>query len=52
MCIVTLLKLYAEYIMWVFVAAHELVAESRGYPLAAVCGLLIAVASHVVEHRF
>ena len=27
-----------------------LVAESRGYPLAVVCGFLIAVASSVAEH--
>ena len=38
---------------WVFVAAHRLsvVVASRGYYLVAVHGLLIAVASLVVEHR-
>ena len=37
---------------WVFVAAHRLsvVVASRGYYLVAVHGLLIAVASLVVEH--
>ena len=29
----------------------SLVAESRGYSPVAVCGLLIAAASLVVEHR-
>ena len=33
------------------VRAFSLVAESRGYSLAAVHGLLIAVASLVAEHR-
>ena len=35
------------WLHWVFVAAHRLslVAESRGYSLVAVRGLLIAVAS-------
>jgi len=38
---------------WVFVAVPglSLVAESRGYSLVAVSGLLIAVASLVAEHR-
>ena len=37
---------------WALVAVHRLflVVVSRGYS-AAVCGLLIAVASFVVEHR-
>ena len=36
-----------------FVAAHgfSLVAGSRGYCLVVVCGLLIAVASFLAEHR-
>ena len=36
----------------VFIAAHalSLVAVSRDYALVAVCGLLIAVASLVLEH--
>ena len=29
----------------------SLVAVTRGYSPVVVCGLLIAVASHVVEHR-
>ena len=29
----------------------SLVVVSRGYPLVAVCGLLIVVASLVAEHR-
>ena len=38
---------------WVFIAAHRLslVAVSRGYSLAAVSGLLIAVASLLAEHN-
>ena len=32
-------------------ARSSLVAASRGYSLVAVCGLLIAVASLVAEHR-
>ena len=44
------------WLRWVLVAAHglSLVAASseRGLLFAAVCGLLIAVASLVVEHRF
>ena len=35
----------------VSVLGFSLVAESRGYSLAAVHGLLIAVASLVAEHR-
>ena len=40
------------WLLWVFVTACRLslVAESRGYSLAVVCGLLIAVASLVLEH--
>jgi len=38
---------------WFFIAVSRLflVVESRGYSLAAVCGLLIAVASFVAKHR-
>ena len=37
---------------WAFVVLRlSLVAESGGYSLVAVHGLLIAVASLVVEHR-
>ena len=38
--------------IWVFFAGPRLllVAESRGYSLAVVCGLLVAVASLGVEH--
>ena len=38
---------------WVFVAAHRLslVTASCGYSLVVVCGLLIVVATSVVEHR-
>ena len=32
-------------------SGFSLIAESRGYSLGAMCGLLIAVASLVVEHR-
>ena len=37
----------------VFIALHKLsqVVAGGGYSLAAVCGLLTAVASSVVEHR-
>ena len=37
----------------VFIAVHGLsqVVAGRGYSLVAVCGLLIAVASLVAEHR-
>ena len=37
------------WLLWVFIAAHglSLVAESGGYSLVVVCGLLIAVASPV-----
>ena len=33
-------------------AGFSLVAVSKGYPLVAVCGLLVAVTSLVAEHRF
>ena len=38
---------------WVFAAVRglSLVAASRGYSLAVVCGFLVAVASPVAEHR-
>ena len=41
------------WLCWISVAACRpfLVAESRNYCLVAVCRLLIAVASLVVEHR-
>ena len=43
------------FILWlhlVFIAAHaSLVAAGRGYSLAAVWGLFIAVASPAAEHR-
>ena len=37
---------------WVFIASRglSLVAENKGYSLAAVCRLLIVVASLVAEH--
>ena len=40
-------------VCWVFVAAHRLsvVVVSRGYSLAAVCALLIVLASLAEEHR-
>ena len=40
------------WLLWVFVAACtlSLVAVSWGYSRVAVCGLLIVVASLVVEH--
>ena len=46
------LSIHCFWLHWVFVAARglSLVAESRGYSLVAVCGLLIAVASLVTEH--
>ena len=47
----TLLYLFIFGCAWVFVAAYELfqVVDSRSYSLAAVCELLIAVASLVME---
>ena len=44
--------LFYFWLSWVFTAAHKLplVAESGGYSLAAVHGLLIVVASLVAEH--
>ena len=44
--------LFVLVLQWALVAVHRLflVVVSRGYS-AAVCGLLIAVASFVVEHR-
>ena len=41
------------WLRWVLVAVWELslVAESRGYSLVAVCGLIIAAASPAAEHR-
>ena len=40
------------WLLWVFLAARAFSSCSeRGPPLAAVCRLLIAVASLVVEHR-
>ena len=41
------------WLCWVFLAVCwlSLVAASRGYPLVAVYGLLIVVASLVVKHR-
>ena len=40
------------YFLWIFVAVHgfSLVAGSRGYSLAEAHGLLLVVASPVVEH--
>ena len=48
-----LLNLFV-WLQWVFVAAHgfSLVVASGGSSLAAVHGLLIAVASLGAEHRF
>ena len=45
--------MYLFWLCWVFVAGHglSLVVASRGYSLAAGCGLLVVVASLVVEHR-
>ena len=42
------------WLHWISVAAHglSLVAASSGYSLAALCKLLIAVASLVAEHVF
>ena len=42
-----------KFLCWVFIAARvlSLVAVSRGYPRAAVHGLLVAVASLVAELR-
>ena len=44
--------MYLFRLCWVFVAVPglSLVVASRGYSLAAVCGLLVVVASLVVEH--
>ena len=44
--------LFSFWLRWVCTATHglSLVTASRGYSLAAVCGLLVAVAS-LVEHR-
>ena len=39
------------WLCWVFVVGFSLVAVSRGYSLVGVHGLLIVVASLVVEHR-
>ena len=41
------------WLLWVFTALHglSLVAATGDYSLVAVCGLLIAVASLVPEHR-
>ena len=46
-------KIYLFWLLWVFVAIHRLslVAVSEDYCLAGVCGLLIVVASLVLEHR-
>ena len=43
-------KIYL-WLRWVFLAGQRLslVVASRGYPLAVVCGLLIALASLAVE---
>ena len=53
-CRADLLKKIFIYVWlhWVFIAAHglSLVMMSRGYSLVAVRGLLIAVASLVMEH--
>ena len=47
-----LVFIYLFWLCWVSVAAHRrsLVVVSGGYSLVAVCGLLIAVVSLVVEH--
>ena len=44
---------YSFLLCWVFIAMRALskVTESGGYSLAAVCRLIIAVASLVVENR-
>ena len=55
MCVCFFFKfLLFIWLCWVFVAARRLslVAVSGGYSLLAVCGLPIAVASLVLEHRF
>ena len=46
------IHLFNFWLHWVFTAAHgfSLVAENGGYSVV-VCGLLIAVASLVAEHR-
>ena len=48
-----LIYLFYLWLCWVFVAACGLspVMASGGYSLVAVCGLLIAVVSLIVEHR-
>ena len=45
--------IYLFWLCWVFLTAHGLspVAESRGYSLVAVLGLLTVVASLVAEHH-
>ena len=45
------LIIYLSWLHWIFVAACtlSLVAMCRGHCLVAVCGLLIATASHVAE---
>ena len=45
--------IYLFWLCWVFLAAHGLspVAESWGYSLVAVLGLLTVVASLVAEHH-
>ena len=39
------------WLQWVFVAAWALVVESWGRSLVSACGLLVAVACLVVQHR-
>ena len=51
-----LFYLFIFWLRWVFVAlgfcGASVVAASGGYPLVAVRGLLIVVASLIVEHGF
>ena len=49
---VFILLIYLFWLCWVCVAAHRfsLVAASGGFSLVVMCGLLIVVASLVVEH--
>ena len=46
-------KLFIYWLYWIFftVCWLSLVALNRGYSLVVVCGLLVAVASLVAEHR-
>ena len=51
--LIIFIYLFIFWLCWVFVAVRglSLVVASGGYSFIAVCGLLIAVASLVAEHR-